>query len=420
MAGLLEGINVVEFSEVIAGPWGGMMLADLGAEVVKVEPVEGEPWRFATPFSGSESRWFISLNRGKRDLAVNLRTEEGRSIVHRLVAKADVVVVNYRPDTPAALGIDYETLSAVNPRLVYVEATAFGRRGPSAHRPGYDLIVQAVTGLLAADGKTSEAGVPAPTSPPVADYGTGYAIAWAAASGLFARERSGQGLKIEISLLGVALGMLGYSFMEMPGLPKPDATEALRRAWRDGGTRDERDVQRSETLSRLAAVNVYYRCYETADSVIAVAALNNPLRKKFLEVVGLEDARLNERGLAEGPEAAEMGVVLVALTEIRMKQRTTAEWLDAFDAAGVPAGAFNTAVEMVDDPQVAANGMVLEQVHPAAGPVRMLGPVLRPVGHEAIPARPSPLLGEHVDELLEELGYGAEEVAALRGSGVVL
>ncbi|HVA42569.1 MAG TPA: CoA transferase, partial [Acidimicrobiales bacterium] len=281
-------------------------------------------------------------------------------------------------------------------------------------------IVQAVTGLLAADGKTSEAGVPAPTSPPVADYGTGYAIAWAAASGLFARERSGQGLKIEISLLGVALGMLGYSFMEMPGLPKPDATEALRRAWRDGGTRDERDVQRSETLSRLAAVNVYYRCYETADSVIAVAALNNPLRKKFLEVVGLEDARLNERGLAEGPEAAEMGVVLVALTEIRMKQRTTAEWLDAFDAAGVPAGAFNTAVEMVDDPQVAANGMVLEQVHPAAGPVRMLGPVLRPVGHEAIPARPSPLLGEHVDELLEELGYGAEEVAALRGSGVVL
>ena len=420
MAGLLEGIKVVEFSEVIAGPWGGMMLADLGADVVKVEPVEGEPWRFATPFSGSESRWFISLNRGKRDLAVNLRTKEGRTVIHRRVAEADVVVVNYRPDTPAALGIDYETLSALNPRLVYVEATAFGRRGPNAHRPGYDLIVQAVSGLLAADGKTSEAGVPAPTSPPVADYGTGYAIAWAAASGLFARERNGQGLKIEVSLLGVALGMLGHSFMEMPGLPKPDATEVLRRAWRAGHTRDERDRQRSETMSRMAAVNVYYRCYETADSVIAIAALNNPLRRKFLEVVGLEDARLNDRGLAEGPEATEIGVVLVALTEIRLKERTTAEWLEAFDAAGVPAGPFNTAVELVDDPQVEANGMVVEQVHPAAGPVRMLGPVLRPIGHEATSARPSPLLGEHVDELLKELGYADEEVAALRGAGVIL
>ena len=419
MAGLLEGIKVMEFSEVIAGPWGGMMLADLGAEVVKVEPVEGEPWRYATPFAGSESRWFISLNRGKRDLAVNLRTQEGRDIVGRLVAQADVVIVNYRPDTPGHLGIDYDTISGINPRIVYVEATAFGRRGPNAHRPGYDLIVQAVTGLLAADGKTSEAGVPAPTSPPVADYGTGYAIAWAAAAGLFARERTGQGMKIEISLLAVALGMLGYTFMEMPGLPKPDATEALRRAWREGIPREERDRQRGDTLSRLAAVNVYYRCYETADSVIAIAALNNPLRRKFLDVVGLEDARLDDRGLAEGPEAAEVGVVLVALTEIRMRERTTAEWVEAFDAAGVPAGPFNTAVEMVDDPQVVANEMVMEQHHPAAGLVRMMGPVLRPVGYEVRPARPSPLLGEHVDELLRELGYPEAEISRLRQEGVV-
>ncbi|MHB1446740.1 MAG: CaiB/BaiF CoA transferase family protein [Acidimicrobiales bacterium] len=420
MAGLLEGIKVVDFSEVIAGPWGGMLLADLGAEVVKVEPVGGEPWRFATPFSGSESRWFISLNRGKRDLAVNLRTEQGRSVVHRLVADADVVVVNYRPDTPATLGIDYETLSALNPRLVYVEATAFGRRGPSSHRPGYDLIVQAATGLMAADGKTSEAGVPAPATPPVADYGTGYAIAWAAASGLFARERSGQGVKIEVSLLAVALSMIGHSFMEMPGLPNPDATELLRRAWREGRSREERDRQRNETQSRLAAVNVYYRCYETADSVIAIAALNNPLRKKFLEVVGLEDPRLEDRTLADGPEAGGIGVTLVALAEVRLKELTTAEWLEAFDAAGVPAGPFNTVVEMIDDPHVVANGMVLEQLHPVAGPVRMLGPVLRPIGNEAVPTRPSPLLGQHVDELLKELGYSDEELAALRASGVVL
>ena len=419
MPGLLDGIKVVEFSEVIAGPWGGMMLADLGAEVIKVEPVEGEPWRFAGAFAGSESRWFISLNRGKRDLAVNLRTAEGQAVVHKLIADADVVLVNYRPDTPATLGIDYETLSGLNPQLVYVEATAFGRRGPGAHRPGYDLIVQAVTGLLAADGKTSEAGVPAPTSPPVADYGTGYAIAWAVSTGLYSRERTGKGLKVEVSLLAVALGMLSYSFMEMPELTKPDVVEAQRRSWRQGNSRQDRDAQRSETLSRMAAANVYYRCYETADSVIAIAALNNPLRRKFLQVMELEDPRLDEHGLQEGPEAVEAAIVLVAMTEIRMKERTTAEWLEAFDAAGVPAGPFNTAVEMVDDPQVLANDMVMDQVHPAAGSVRMLGPVLRPVGHEPVRPRPSPLLGEHDEEVLTELGYGQEEIDRLRAGGII-
>lgn len=419
MAGLLEGIKVVEFSEVIAGPWGGMMLADLGADVVKVEPVDGEPWRFATPFAPTESRWFVSLNRGKRDLAVNLRSEEGRRIVHQLVRESDVAIVNYRPDTPGQLGIDYGTLSGLNPRLVYVEATAFGRDGPSSHRPGYDLIVQAVTGLLASDGKISEAGVPAPTSPPVADYGTGYVIAWAACAGLFARERTGQGLKIEVSLLAVALGMLSYTFMEMPSLPKPDVTEDLRRAWREGLSRGEQDEKRRATQSRLAAVNVYYRCYATADGIIAVACLSDPLRLKFLEVVGLEDVRIGRPELSAGSEAAEIGVVLVAMTEIRMRERTTAEWLAAFDAAGVPAGPVNTAVEMIEDPQVVANGMVVSLEHPAAGSLRMLGPVLRPRGSEVAPTRPSPLLGQHDDELLGQLGYEPGEIDSLRQAGVI-
>ena len=133
----------------------------------------------------------------------------------------------------------------------------------------------------------------------------------------------------------------------------------------------------------------------------------------------LEDPRLDEHGLQEGPEAVEAAIVLVAMTEIRMKERTTAEWLEAFDAAGVPAGPFNTAVEMVDDPQVLANDMVMDQVHPAAGSVRMLGPVLRPVGHEPVRPRPSPLLGEHDEEVLTELGYGQEEIDRLRAGGII-
>ncbi|HEV2368630.1 MAG TPA: CoA transferase, partial [Acidimicrobiales bacterium] len=361
MTGLLGGVRIIEFSEIIAGPWGGMMLADLGADVIKVEPVAGEPWRHQLSFAPDESRWFIAANRGKRDLAVDLRSPQGQDLVHRLVATADAVIVNYRPGTPADLAIDYETLAGINPRLIYVEATAFGRRGPAAHRPGYDLIVQAVTGLLAADGKRSEAGMPAPMSPPVADYGTGYAVAWAVCAGLFSRERTGQGLKIEASLLSVALGMLSYGFMEMPDLPTPDAVERVRNTWRGGASNVDVERHHAEELSRAASVNAYYRCYETADSLIAVAALSNPLRRKFLAVVGLEDPRLDDPALATGRAAAEAGVVLVAMTEIRMRERTTAEWLKDFDAGGVPAGPVNIVHQLVDDPHIQANELVLEQ-----------------------------------------------------------
>jgi len=419
MTGLLDGVRVIEFSEIIAGPWGGMMLADLGADVIKVEPLTGEPWRHQLPFAPAESRWFISANRGKRDVAVDLRSAEGQRLVHRLVETADVAIVNYRPGTPADLAIDYDTLSRINPRLVYVEATAFGRRGPNAHRPGYDLIVQATTGLLSTDGKRSDAGVPAPMSPPVADYGTGYTVAWAVCAGLFSRERTGRGVKIEASLLAVALGMLSYGFMELPDLATPDAVERVRATWRGGASKVDVERHHVEELAKAAAVNAYYRCYETSDSLIAVAALSDPLRRKFLGVVGLEDPRIADPELATGRAGAEAGVVLVAMAEIRMRERTTQEWLADFDAAGVPAGPVNTVFELIDDAQVQANELVLEQDHPAAGRVRAAGPVLRVLGQDPVAPRPAPLLGEHADEVLAELGYAPDEVEGLRSAGVI-
>jgi crotonobetainyl-CoA:carnitine CoA-transferase CaiB-like acyl-CoA transferase len=419
-AGILAGIKVVEFSEVIAGPWGGMMLADLGAEVVKVEPLEGDPWRATTPFAPGEGRYFLSLNRGKRGLALDLRRPEGRAVVHRLVEQADVAVVNYRPDTPRNLGIDWETLSGLNPRLVYVEATAFGRRGPQAHRPGYDLIIQAVSGLMAADGKSSDGGLPIPVSPPPADFGTGYVIAWAACAGLFSRERSGRGIRIEVSLLASSLGMLGSSFLEMAGLDPPDVTEELRAAWRAGAPSAELDERYAQIRARLAGANVYYRCYETADSQVAVACLSQPLRRKFMQVIGVEDPRLDIPGALTSPEPTELSVLVLATTEIRLKERTTAEWLDMFDAVGVPAGPVNRVFELIDDPQVAANDLVVELDHPTAGPVRMLGPVIRPVGSETVPERSSPRIGQHDDEVLAELGYSSEDIARLRSDGVIL
>ena len=196
MAGALEGVRVVEFSQIIAAPFCGMLLSDMGADVIKVEPPEGEPWRVFAQFIPLESKTFISLNRGKRSLPLDLTKPEGQRIAQQLAARADVVIVNYRPDVPAKMGIDYETLAALNPRLIYCENTAFGRRGPDSYRPGYDIVIQAMTGLMAANNKTLN-GVPQVPPLAAADFATGITMAWAICAALYARERTGRGQKIE-------------------------------------------------------------------------------------------------------------------------------------------------------------------------------------------------------------------------------
>src|SRR5579884_1060725 len=205
-SGPLLGVRVLDISEIIAAPVSTMLLSDMGADVIKIEPPEGEAWRLQTQFMPGESKGFMSLNRGKRDLAVNLKTPEGQEIVHTLVRDADVVVVNYRPDVPARLGIDYQTLAAINPRIIYAWNTAFGRRGPYAHRPGYDIILQAMSGLMAAAGSTTEQGLPATVGgTAVADFSAGLTLAWAICAALYARERTGEGQEIDTSLFGSAL-----------------------------------------------------------------------------------------------------------------------------------------------------------------------------------------------------------------------
>ena len=210
--GQLAGVRILEFSEMIAAPFAGMHLGDLGADIIKVEPVTGEPWRLTGQFAPNESRTFISLNRNKRGMAIDLKSSEGQAVIHRLVPDMDVVLINYRPDTGANLGIDYETLRALNPRLIYVENTAMGRRGPQSHRPGYDLVAQAMTGLLLTGARRDEDGVPLPLTPAIADYGTGLTMAFAVCAALFARERTGIGQKVEATLLATSLAFQGTGF----------------------------------------------------------------------------------------------------------------------------------------------------------------------------------------------------------------
>ncbi|MGH7623145.1 MAG: CaiB/BaiF CoA transferase family protein, partial [Gemmatimonadaceae bacterium] len=189
-SGPLAGVRVLEFSEIIAAPFGGTLLSDMGADIIKVEPPAGDPWRGFQPLGLREGRGYISLNRGKRGMALDLNMPEAREIVQTLAKAMDVVIVNYRPDVSAKLGIDYATLSALNPRLIYCDNTAFGRKGPYAHRPGYDLIAQAVTGLMSVEGRQRE-GVPLVNALPSADISTGVAIAWGICAALYARERTG-------------------------------------------------------------------------------------------------------------------------------------------------------------------------------------------------------------------------------------
>jgi formyl-CoA transferase len=420
MAGALEGIRILEFSEIIAAPFAGTILADLGADVIKIEPPAGEPWRMQMLSGGADSAWFLSLNRGKRGLAIDLKSAEGREAVHKLVPSADVVIVNFRPDTPGALAIDYETLRPLNPRLIYVQNTAFGPKGPQAHRPGYDLIAQAMTGLMATDGKLDDAGLPVPMNPPMADYSTGLTLAFAVCAALYVREKTGAGQKIEASLMATALAVQGNAFIEGENLAQlgGPAAQRLRDARERGASWHE--LQEITAEARGQMPNAYYRSYETADGIIAVGCLSPALWGKFSDAIEVPDPRFQAGAPSlMSEEGRALAFEFVALCEVRMREKTTDEWLAMLDAGGVPAGPLRMVDELRTDPQILANGLVAELDHPKAGHLRMFGPLFTMSANEPVIGRPAPVLGEHNDEVLTEAGYTEAEIAKLRESGVV-
>src|SRR3984957_6467380 len=384
----------------IAAPFAGMHLGDLGADVIKVEPPAGEPWRLTLQFAPTESATFLALNRNKRDLAIDLKTEAGREVIYRLVPNMDVVLMNYRPDTPGNLGIDYETLRGYSERLVYVENTAMGSRGPNAHLSGYDLIAQAVTGLLTTGSRKDEDGIPLPMTPAIADFSTGLVIAFAVCAALFSRERTGEGQKIETTLLGTSLALQGAGFLrsevDLGYTVDPEASSSERRP--------------------LAA---YYRVYPTKDSMIAVACLTPVLRRKLAAAVGVADPRHTRDIPRHDPETLVVAREFTEAVSARMVEKTTDEWLSVFEAAQVPAGPVRKVADLADDAQAVANDLATVVDHPVAKALTMVGPIMQmsrtPRGGRG--ARPT--LGQHNAEILTELGYDETEIAALEAQGVV-
>ena len=421
-SGPLVGIRVLEFTQIIAGPFGCQNLSDMGADVIKVEPPEGEPWRIYSQFLPGESKYFHSLNRGKRSLVLNLDDPEAQEVVYRLVPDMDIVVINYRPDVAAKLGIDYARLSAIRPDLIYIDNTAWGRRGPWAQRPGYDIIAQAVSGLMAADSKVDEGGAPGTiTASPMADYGTGIAIAWAACAALYHRERTGQGQFIETSLLNTALAFQGMYGID---LPAADALKYEKMAMVDQLRAEGApyaDVLEAHGAGGVPRVgNVYYRAYATKDGAIAVGALSPTLRAKVraaipTEYLGLYDPAFDARN----PEHVATANVEVAKVEARFRELTTAEWLERLEHHGVPCGPVNFVEEAMLDPQTLANEMTVAIEHETTGPETQVSPLLRMSATPLAVQGPSPVLGRHTDEVLRAAGYTDHEVAALRERGAI-
>ena len=422
MPGPLAGVRILEFSEIIAGPFAGMLLSDMGADVIKVEPPEGEPWRLYAQFIPTESRGYISLNRGKRSLALDLSKPEARDIVRQLVAEMDVVVVNYRPDVSEKLGIDYETLAAIKPDLVYCDNTAFGRRGPQAHRPGYDIIVQGVTGVMATEGKI-ERSVPMMNAIPVADYSTGIMMAWAVCGALYARERTGRGQKIETTLLGSALAVQNAHFQVVESVDREWRQRFLDRlaeARADGSDYDELRKFLIAIRPVQSIGNIYYRVFRTKDSHVVVGALSLALRRKVCAALGIEDQRLETPDWSPADAKwREYGAGLVERVERLMRERTNDEWLAVFDKHGVPAGPFRFTQELIDDPQVLANDLQVTVEHPLAGTVKMAGPPLQMSETPLAVQGPPPALGQHSDDILAAIGYTPERIASLREAGVI-
>ncbi|MEO8897709.1 MAG: CoA transferase [Candidatus Dormibacter sp.] len=393
--GPLAGLRVLDLSRILSGPFATMILADLGAEVIKLEnPVGGDDTReWAPPYQGDQSAYFLSINRNKRGIAVDLKDDAGREIAVRLADGADVLIENFRPGAAARLGLGYEELSGRNPRLVYASISGYGQTGPDAELPGYDAIAQALGGVVSVTGEPT--GPPVRVGTPVADLGAAMWAAIGVLAALHARAASGRGDWIDISLLDGQIAWLTYVA---------------------GGYFATGDVPRRYGSAHPTIVP--YQALRTADGYLMVAVGNDSLWRRFAPIIGLPDLAGDTR-FATNPDRVVHRDELIPLIEAALTSRPSAEWATELSRAGIPAGAINTIDTALASPQVLARDMVLSVEHPTAGMLRMPGSPVKLAGHTATVRRPPPLLGEHTDEVLAELGYSAADVASLRERGVV-
>jgi crotonobetainyl-CoA:carnitine CoA-transferase CaiB-like acyl-CoA transferase len=401
----LGHIRVLDLSRVLAGPWCSQNLADLGADVIKIERPEigddtrawGPPYaRDAEGNNTSEAAYYLSANRGKRSVTVDIASSEGQALIRELALHSDVVLENFKVGHLKRYGLDYDTLRALKPDLVYCSVTGFGQDGPYAHRPGYDFLIQGMGGLMSITGERDDlpGGGPQKAGVAITDLMTGMYATVAVLAALTHRDRTGEGQHIDMALLDVQVAMLanmGSNFLNSGKPPK--------------------------RMGNAHANIVPYQTFACADGHIIVATGNDGQYQKFVEVGQRADLAQDER-FATNPLRVKNRDVLVPLLAEMVMQKTRSEWIDQLEAVGVPCGPINDIGDVFDNPQVKARGVAMEMPHPTAGKVTLVRSPMRLSGTPVATDKAPPLLGQHTDEVLREvLGRSEEQIVALRIKG---
>jgi crotonobetainyl-CoA:carnitine CoA-transferase CaiB-like acyl-CoA transferase len=391
--GALAGLRVLDVTQVMAGPFCTMLLADFGADVVKIEPPAGDSTRSMPGGSGTDSPSFNAVNRGKRSVVLNLKTAGGQEALKRLARRADILVENYRPGVLAKLGLDYPALSALNPRLIVASISGYGQTGPDAHKGGFDLVAQGVSGIMSITGEPG--GRPVKAGVPVTDLGAGlFALAGILAA-LEYRHRTGAGQHIDTSLVeaGVALSVWeATEYFAGRGVPEPKGS-----------------------AHRMFAPYQAIRC---ADGYITLGTANDRLFRRLCDLLGHPEW-MTEPGFANNDARLRNHAAVAARIEAITAERPRRHWLELFEAHDIPCGPINDYAEVFADPHLTARQMVVDIEHPVLGAMRALGSPLKLSETPTNPGRPAPLLGEHTVAVLTEWGFSAAEIASLREAGAL-
>jgi CoA:oxalate CoA-transferase len=391
----LSDITVLDLSHALAGPFASTMLGDYGAEIIKIEPLEGEIARaWGPPFYGDEAAYFVNLNRNKKSVALDLKRPEGKALFFRLLDRADVVLENLRVGTVAKLGIDYARVCERQPRIIYCSISGFGQDGPYRDRAALDLVVQAESGMISITGEPGGTGVRAGVS--IADITAGLYAAFGILAALHARQKTGRGQFIDVSMLegqlGILSGMVGAYLADriVPG-PLGTAYGAL----------------------------LPYQTFHTRSRDIAIGIGSDKLWKTFCPLLGLDHMVDDPRYATNARRNANRPALVAALQETFLT-KTYEEWESVLLPAGIPMGAINMLDQVIEHPQVKARGALVENTHPVAGTIRMTGPPVRMSDTPGAVRTPAPLLGEHTEEVLKNrLGLTDAEVAHLQDTGVI-
>jgi formyl-CoA transferase len=390
---LLEGIVVLDTTQVMAGPYCAMLLADMGARVIKVEPPAGDSTRSMAGARGSDSPAFNAVNRGKHGIVLDLNDAKARAVFTRLARGADILVENYRPGVMARLGLDYQTLHRENPRLIYASISGHGQTGPWSSKGGFDLIAQGLSGLMSVTGTPT--GAPVKAGVPLTDLGAGLFALIGILAALQHRHHSGEGQHVDTALVdsGLALSVWEVTdYFSSGQIPGP--------------------------LGSAHRMTAPYQAFKCADGYITIGAANDRNFAKLARVLGRHDWLTDARFAADYQRVAHREE-LAALIEAVTVAQTRAHWIGELEKAGIPCGPILNYEDALTTPQALAREMTVDVQHPALGPLRTLGTPIKMSATPLNPKRRAPMLGEHTDEVLADAGYSADEIEQLRYGGAV-